>query len=238
MTVTATIEDPRTEVVLGGRVLESEGLAEYVWGHVSARDSEGRGIWIKAAGLGFREVAPRDVQLVGWDGDVLMGEGPRHAEFPIHTEVLRRRRDAGAVVHCHPAHVIALAAAGAPLYAFSHTGGIFARPVPRYDGARGLVPTALEGARMARALGDHRALILTGHGIVTAGASVGVAVMTAVMLERACRLQLLADDFGGVQEPLDEAQALAAYPHVQSDDHLLGAWRHLARLARQGTEFP
>lgn len=221
--------DVRTDVATGGWVLDAEGLSDFVWGHVSVRDPDGRGVWMKMAGLGFGEVAPEDVQLVAWDGEVLEAEGPRHAEYPIHTEVMVQRPDVGAVVHCHPEYTMALAAAGAPLHPFSHTGGIFASDVPRYEHARGLVQTSEQGRDMASALGASRALILVGHGTVTVGASVGVAVMTAIMLERACRLQYLADGFGGVKGPLDEHQALEAYPHVQHDAHMLGAWRHLAR---------
>ncbi len=224
----------RAEVALAGRVLDGEGLSDYVWGHISARDPAGRGVWMKAAGLGFDEVDDEDVQLVSWTGVVLEGRGPRHAEFPIHTEVMRARPDVESVAHCHPAHVIALLAAGRPLHAFSHTGGIFARPLPRYAGGVGLIDTPEGGAAMAAALGDARAVLLEGHGVVTVGAQIGVAAMTAVMLERACRLQVLADAVGGVRDPCQPEVAVQLYAHVQADAHMLGAWRHLAR--RQATK--
>jgi ribulose-5-phosphate 4-epimerase/fuculose-1-phosphate aldolase len=227
--VTATATELREQVALGGRVLDHEGLSDYVWGHVSARDAEGRGAWIKPGGLGFDEVTAENVQLVGWDGSVLEGAGKRHLEYPIHTEVLRARADVGAVVHVHPPHTIALMAAGEELHAFSHTGGIFARPLPIAYDAVGLVDTAEGGVRLAQALGDARAVLLAGHGVVTVGASVGVAVMTAVLLERACRLQLLADAAGGVADPYSPEQALARYAHVQPDTHMLGAWEYLVR---------
>jgi L-fuculose-phosphate aldolase len=219
----------REEVVTGGRVLELDGQAEMVWGHVSARDPGGRGVWMKAAGIGFDEVTPQRVLLVGPDGAVLDGEGRAHLEYPIHTAALRARPDAGAVVHTHPAHAIALMATGRPLQAFSHTGGIFARPLPVFHDARGLIDSDELGDRMAAALGDHRAVLLDGHGVVTVGTSVGLAVMTAVMLERACRLQLLAEQGGGVANPLSPQAALEAYAHVQPDAHMEGGWRYLAR---------
>ena len=50
---------------------------------------------------------------------------------------------------------------------------------------------------MARCLGSHQALILRNHGIVTAGRSVEEAVWLALKLERACRMQLLAEAAGG-----------------------------------------
>jgi ribulose-5-phosphate 4-epimerase/fuculose-1-phosphate aldolase len=228
--------DPRAEVVLGGRVLHAAGLSDMVWGHVSRRDPQGRGVWMKASGLGFEEVAERDVLLVAEDGSVLAGEGPRHSEYPIHTELLRARPDANSVVHVHPRHAIALAAAGRPLQVFSHVGGVFAAGLRSYDGAPGLVRTAQEGATLAQALGSDRALLLRGHGVVAVGASVALAVTTAVMLERACELQLLADGFGGVSHPYSAREAMDVYAHTLGDQHLLNAWTYLVRRAAAADE--
>jgi ribulose-5-phosphate 4-epimerase/fuculose-1-phosphate aldolase len=237
--VSGAVAEAREQTALGGRVLDQEGLSDYVWGHVSSRDPEGRGIWIKSGGLGFDEVTADNVQLVGWDGELLAGEGKRHIEYPIHTEALRARPDADAVVHVHPPHAIALMATGGELHAFSHTGGIFARPLPRYDGAVGLVTTEQEGSRLAEAIGDARGVLMTGHGVTTVGASVGVAVMTAIMLDRACRLQLLADAAGGVRAPYPRDLAVELYGHVQPDAHMLGAWHHLVRrVGARGESVP
>ncbi len=228
-----TDADTRAEVVLGGQVLHVAGLSDMVWGHVSARDPAGRGAWIKAAGLGFDEVTIEDVLLVGWGLELREGRGRAHNECPIHLEILRARADVASVVHAHPPHAIALAASGRELEAFSHTAGIFATGVPRYDGAAGLVDSRESGTALAAALGSQRAIFLTGHGVVTVGASVGAAVTAAVMLERACQLQLLAEGFGGASRALAGARALTAYAHTQSDTHLLGAWRYLARQAQR-----
>ena len=226
--------DVRAEVVLGGRVLHAAGLSDLVWGHVSMRDPGGRGVWMKAAGLGFEQVTDEDVLLVDDHGEVQDGRGARHREYPIHTELLRARPDAGSVVHVHPPHAIAMAAAGVELQAFSHVGGVFSAGVTSYDGAAGLVDTAESGAALATALGDGRALLLAGHGVVTIGASVAIAVTTAVMLECACQLQLLVEGFGGVRAPYTAVEAGSVYAHTLTEDHLLGAWRYLVAQAGSG----
>ena len=56
----------------GSSALEDQG--DFVWGHVSARDPDGRGVWMKASTLGFDEIGPEQVILVSWDGDVLEGD--------------------------------------------------------------------------------------------------------------------------------------------------------------------
>ena len=91
----------RSEVAVACRVLAAQRQGDFIWGHVSARDPDGRGAWIKAAGHGLDEIDDALVHLVDRDGAVLEGEGRRHREYPIHTEILAARPDVGAVVHTH-----------------------------------------------------------------------------------------------------------------------------------------
>ena len=63
--------DLRELVALSCRILGANGHDDFVWGHVSARDPGGRGVWMKAATFGFEEVRADDVILVGFDGEVL-----------------------------------------------------------------------------------------------------------------------------------------------------------------------
>lgn len=78
----AAIAGLRAEVALGCRILGEEDQGDFVWGHVSARDPGGRGVWMKASTLAFDEIRPAQVILVSWEGEVLEGDGRRHAEYP------------------------------------------------------------------------------------------------------------------------------------------------------------
>ncbi|MEU6199054.1 SIP domain-containing protein [Streptomyces sp. NPDC047061] len=115
--------NPAADVVTGCRVLGTDDHGDPVWGHVSRRDPQDRGVWLKTGGRGFDEVSGDDVALVDLDGNLLEGTGTPPKEFPLHTEVMRARTDVGAVVHCHPPYSIALAATGQPLHAFSNGAG-------------------------------------------------------------------------------------------------------------------
>src|SRR5437879_12758959 len=107
------------------------------WGHVSVRDPGGRGLWMKAAGLGLEEVTRDDLVLVDREGTVLAGERSRHSEFPIHTEVMAARPDVGCVVHTHGRAPVAFAAIAEPLHPMSPEGTFFVSPVvPRFDESR------------------------------------------------------------------------------------------------------
>ena len=224
------IEELRRAVSLGCRVLGSEGHGDLVWGHVSARDPDGRGVWIKRAGLGFDEVGPDDVILVSSAGEVAQGEGRRHAEYPIHTEVAAARNDVDAVVHTHAPHAVAFGALEQPLLPLSHEGTLFVPPdIARFTRTGDLILTPALGRELADALGPRNAVLLVNHGIVSVGRDVASAVMTAVLLERACRTQLVAMAAGTISRWSDDEEALAKREHCYAPEQLEMAWAYLVR---------
>ena len=53
-----------------------------------------------------------------------------------------------------------------------------------------------EGKRIAAALGDHKAVILRNHGLLTVGHSVDEAAFWFIVMDRTCHAQLLAEAAG------------------------------------------
>ena len=143
-------------VSLGCRVLGAADQGDLIRGHVSARDPEGRGVTMKAAGLRFDEVGPEDDVLVSWDGEVRSGRGRRHSEYAIHTEVMRARPDVGAVVAAY----LLESACGAQLLAMSAGGWATWSPPDESLAQRAHCnsPTLIEGVlkSLVRASGAHR----------------------------------------------------------------------------------
>lgn len=224
------VDELRELVALGCRILGANGHDDYVWGHVSARDPDGRGVWMKASTFGFDEITAEQVILVGFDGEVLAGDCPRHVEWPIHTELLRARADAGSVVHSHPPHSIAIAASGQPVRAVSHAGTMFVPPdVPRFTKTAELIVTPQMGVDVAATLGDQNAMFLVNHGIVTAGKDVRDAVIRAVLLENAAHQQMLTHCFGGPRHWSSDEEALRKRDTVWSEKQLTHLWDYLGR---------
>lgn len=226
---------PAVEVAVGSAVLDAAGLGDMVWGHVSLRDTAGRGAWLKAGGWGLDEVTPERVLLVGWNGDCLAGTGRVHVEYPIHTEVLGARPDVASVVHCHAPHSIAFAATGHPLRPISHEGCLFTPPdICRFEATGDLISSPELGAELAACLGDRNAVLIPHHGIVAVGDGIPSAVMTAVLLERACHLQLMAMAAGGVRSWSNDEEAFAKRAHCWPPSQLLSGWEYLVRHLPQG----
>ena len=216
----------------GCRALDAAGQSDMVWGHPGVRDPGGRGVWMKCSGWGFEEVDAGRIVLVSPDGEVLAGDGPRHIEYPIHTEIMAARPDVGAVVHTHSASANAFSALDAPLVPLDHAGSLFCYPeIPRFTQTGGLIKNRSLGAALAETLGDAVACLLPQHGIVAVGADMPAAIMTAVLLDRACRTQLTAMAAGPVRRWGDEEDTVAKRADVWSGKQLLAGYEYLLRQA-------
>lgn len=230
--VPATPAEAMTLAADGCRALAAAGQSDMVWGHPSVRDPEGRGVWMKAAGWGFEEVDESRVVLVSPSGSVLAGDGPRHIEYPIHTEIMAARPDVGAVVHTHSASANAFAALGVPLRPLDHAGSLFCYPeIPRFTLTGGLIKTTSLGKALASALGPAVACLMPQHGIVAVGPDLPAAVMTAVLLDRACQTQLSATTAGPLSNWGDEEDTVAKRADVWSERQLRAGWDYLLRTA-------
>jgi L-fuculose-phosphate aldolase len=229
-----TEAETRELVAVASRVLGQNGHDDLVAGHASARDPRGRGVWMKPLGPGLTETTADDVVLVDREGQVLEGNGRRHVEFPIHTEIMARRPEVGAVVHSHPPHSIALAAAGERVLAISHAATFFVPPdIPRFTKTANLITTPELGGSVAETLGDHSAAFLVNHGIVTVGPDLPTAVVQAIVLERACQQQMLTRSFGAGLVASDDVEALAKRETIWHERTVRLVWEHLVRRLEQ-----
>ena len=220
----------RQTVSLASRILAGSGAADLIWGHASVRDPGGRGVWIKQASWGLEEVTPELVHLVTPDGEVLYGGGPRHSEYPIHTEIMLARPDVGGVVHVHSRHAVALGASGQPLRPVSHEANYFVPPaVPRFTQTSDLILNRELGAAVARTLGDSAALFLVNHGIVCTGPDLETATVAAILLERACQQQILTQSLGPGYQWTPEDESVAKREHIYSPRAVRQAWDYLVR---------
>jgi ribulose-5-phosphate 4-epimerase/fuculose-1-phosphate aldolase len=195
------------EVIDAHRALAVAGQADLVWGHVGVRDPAGGGVWSKAAGWGLEEVDGGRIVLVTPEGELAWGSGRRHIECFIHTEILKAREEVNVTVHTHAAAAISFAALDVPLLPLSHDAIPFLRPdVARYTASGDLIKDADRGASLAAFLQDAPGCVIPGHGLVTVGRDAAEAVMRAVLLERACRVQLEALAAGEVRRWSSEAE--------------------------------
>ena len=175
------------ELARACRILEMEGHGDMTLGHVSLRDPEGRGFWLKRNRIGLGEVQGfGDFVLVDWDGQQLAGSGGRHSEWPIHSEILRMRPDVHVVAHTHPFHACVFSASLDPLQPFGLDADYFI-DVPRHADQVALITTKEEGVALAQSLGGEFAVLLANHGVTFCGTSIPHAVCVGSFSRRHAR---------------------------------------------------
>lgn len=169
-------------------------------GNLSARLDGER--MVLAAGASLRDLAPKDLGVVGLDGSdagVELEPGAREI-VPMHAEVYRARADIGAVVHTHSPYATAFAVAGRALpcryEALLRFGQAEDVPVvpwaPRGspESVRGILD-ALERAPATRAV------LLGNHGLLVFGPDVGAAVGLLIAVEEGAEAEWRAAALGG-----------------------------------------
>ena len=218
------------EAAQANRALGAAGQSDMVWGHASVRDPEGRGVWMKAAGWSFEELTPDRVVLVTPEGEVRAGSGRRHIEYPIHTEVLNARPDLNSVVHTHAPAAVSFAALDQPLVAISHDGVEFAEPqIARFTTTGSLIKSADLGKALAETIGDGVGCLIPQHGLVTVGPDAATAVMRALLLARACHVQLQAMAAGPIRRSSDSAEIALKKAEVWPQSQIDAGYAYLCR---------
>jgi L-ribulose-5-phosphate 4-epimerase len=212
------------------RILAMADQGDDVWGHATARVPGTDTFWMKPAGLGLEEIRPEDLLLIDIDGKVLRGRLPRHSEVFIHSEILRARPEVGAVVHTHPVPATVFSSLGVPLRPITHEGTNFVPPdVPRFDETSDLIVTPELGRAVARTIGDRPGLFLVSHGIVTAGATIEEATISAILLDKAARVQLMVPN-GTPRFWTNDTEALAKRARIYNlDNNVAARWPYLLR---------
>ena len=177
------------------------GFDEGVAGHITARDPERPDhFWVNPFGMSFKQIRVKDLILVNHAGDVVDGGWPvNRAAFVIHGQVHAARPDVVAAAHSHSVYGKAFSALRRPLDPITQDACAFYGDHAVFDDYTGVVLNLEEGKRIAHALGDHKAAILSNHGLLTVGHTVDEAAFWFITMERSCQAQLLAEAAGTPQ---------------------------------------
>jgi L-fuculose-phosphate aldolase len=220
------------------RVLAAYGHEDLSLGHVAMRDPGGSGIWMKKRGPGLGELADEnDFLLVGWDGAVLAGDGRRHSEWPLHSEVLASRPDLMVSAHTHPEYATLLTAMEEDLLPITQDGARMAVPgMVRFNETADLVRTREGGAALAKAMGDASIALLRNHGVSFFAESPEKLALTGVFLERAARSFVRARSTGAPLTAPDPQEVPLILESMTSESFIADNWAFLIReLDRRGS---
>ncbi len=216
------------------RILANEGQDHFYLGHVTAREPGSDLLCMKPSGIGLGEVHPDDLVVLDLEGNRIAGDRPVHHEKPIHLEIYRARPDVNCVVHTHPFYAAAYASSRATFEMVSQDSVLFADGIGYYPHAP-LVVTTEQGRELAASLGSHKVTVLKNHGIAVVAPTVQDATFLAVSFDRSLRVQLAAEQLGGV-DPIspEEAAAMNAYFDQSYQGRVQVTWEYLLRRVSGG----
>ena len=221
----ASVEEERLDrkqrLAAAFRLFALFGFDEGVAGHITARDPERADhFWVNPLGMYFGHIRASDLILVNHSGEVVEGNRPVNAAaFTIHSQVHRARPDVVAAAHAHSAAGKAWSSLGRPLDMITQDACAFFEDQSLLDDFTGVVIDLEEGRRIGERLGEHKAIILQNHGLLTVGQTVDEAAWWFITMDRSCQAQLAAEA-AGTPKIIDEDAAMSTYNII--GQHLAG----------------
>jgi L-fuculose-phosphate aldolase len=195
-------DTPRSLVRICHR-LAAEGYVVATDGNVSFRKRDGN-IVTTRSGVRKESVKARDLVTLAPTGGVKPGHGKPSTEIGMHLFVYRERPDVHAVVHAHPLHATAFAAARLALDQPLLPEVIVT--IGRVPLAAYATPSTPEVARsLVPFVHETDAILLTNHGVVTFGTTLEEAFQRMERVEHVARVTFLARMLGG-EKPLTKSE--------------------------------
>ena len=206
--VSETEWQARVDLAAAYRLVALYGWDDLIFTHISARvpDSEHHFL-LNPYGMMFEEVTASSLVKIDLAGNKVT-ESPyfvNPAGFTIHSAVHAAREDALCVMHLHTDYGIAVSAQKDGLLPISQQAMLALASLAYHD-YEGLALNEEEKPRLVADLGDKNQMILRNHGLLTLGRTAAEAFLAMFLLERACKIQILAQAGGGelvkVPEPI------------------------------------
>lgn len=197
------LQNQRSDIIRFGRRLLTAGLTTGTGGNLSIYDRESDLIAISPSGVDYETMTLEQVPVVDPHGTVLQGDCSPSSELGFHLALYQQRDDIRAVVHTHSVYATTMACLNWEIPAVHYLVAFSGHKVP-------LAPYATFGSsqladNVAGAIGEHNAVLLANHGLVTVGANLPTAFAAAEEIELVARIYYQAKCIGEpVILPADE----------------------------------
>ena len=186
--------ETRIQLAACYRLVARYRMTDLIYTHISARlpDSPDQFL-LNPYGLMFDEVTASNLVKIDLDGKVVeeSGYGVNAAGFTIHSAIHAARHDVGCVLHTHTKAGMAVSCQKQGLLPLNQISLQFYNRLAYHD-YEGIALDLDERPRLVASLGDKRSMILTNHGLLTAGRTIPEAFSLMFYLERACEIQIAA----------------------------------------------
>ena len=184
----------RVDLAAAYRLVALYGWDDLIFTHISARvPGTDHHFLINPYGMMFEEITASSLVKVNLNAEKVMPSeyDVNPAGFTIHSAIHEARDDANCVLHLHTDAGVAVSAQRHGLLALSQNS-LFPLASLSYHDYEGIALNPDEKQRLVDDLGSTNSMILRNHGTLTVGSSVANAFLSMFVLERACRIQIMA----------------------------------------------
>ena len=199
--------DARVNLACAYRVVAYFGWTHVIANHISLRvPGEEEHFLLNPYGLMFDEVTASSLVKIDLDGNKILESdfSINQAGFVIHSAIHGSRKDITCAIHTHTEAGMAVASQKKGLLPLNMSAIRFYDRIAYHD-YEGVTLDINERERIVNDLGEHYAMILRNHGLLTLGRNLGEAFYLMYNLEKACRAQLAAMASGSELEIPPEA---------------------------------
>jgi ribulose-5-phosphate 4-epimerase/fuculose-1-phosphate aldolase len=197
----------RVDLAAAYRLVAHYGWDDLIFTHLSVRvPGPEHHFLINPYGMMFEEITASSLVKINLQGEIV-SPSPyfiNPAGFTIHSAVHAAREDALCVIHLHTDYGIAVSAQKNGLLPISQQS-LFALASLAYHDYEGLALNEDEKSRLVADLGSKNNMILVNHGLLTVGRTPAEAFLSMYILERACRIQILAQSGAAELVPVPES---------------------------------
>lgn len=219
-------------LALASRMLSRDGHDDLNQGQVSGRLPGQDKFLVKEALRGFNEADPGHMLSARVDP----AEKPNALappELPLHQAIYAARPDVNAIVHSHAPYTLVFGATDLDLQPVSHDGAYFRGRLTRFTLTSHTVLDIETARAIAATLAAGAAVLLRNHGGVIVGKSIRQAAVLAQVLERACRIQLLAESVGVRYHTASLEDVRRKQDYIYSDSSLKAYWDYCVRVVER-----
>lgn len=184
----------RISLVRFGKMLHRQGFVSGTDGNLSVRLDQDR-VLVTPTGMSKALMKPEHMVVVSLDGKKLTGKLCPSSELPMHLAIYKLRPDVTAVVHAHPCYATGFASAGIAL------DEPLCSEVVISLGKVPLAAYANPGTQevcevLAPLIGEHDAILMSNHGVVTYGEDLLTAYLKMESVEHFARIVVVAKQLG------------------------------------------
>ncbi len=183
----------RVDLAAAYRLVDIYGMTDLIYNHITVRIPGTEHLLINLYGLLYKEITASSLARIDVEGAILWKPDTDYdinvAGYVIHGAIHKARPDVACVTHTHTRAGMAVSSMKCGLLPLNQTSIRFHGHIAYHD-YEGPAVNMEERERLVENLGEHNAMIMRSHGMLTCGPDIPQAFNTLYQLEMSCQAQV------------------------------------------------